>query len=129
MQAALPALAAILALLVYVGPAVNVSRMRVRHNVRAPSVNGPPEFERAFRVHQNTQEQLVLFIPALWLFTLLVSALWGGLIGLVWVAARIFYVYSYLRDPDSRGPGFAVAFACSLVLLLGALAGAIVNLR
>jgi glutathione S-transferase len=129
MQAAFPALATCLALLVYVGTAVNVSRMRVRHNVRAPSVGGPPEFERAFRVQQNTQEQLVLFLPALWLFTLFVSALWGGVIGLVWVAARAFYVYSYLRDPDSRAPGFAVAFISSIVLLLGALVGALLNLR
>ena len=129
MEAAFPAIATILALLLYVWAAFNVGRMRGRHNVRAPAVTGPPEFERAFRVHQNTQEQLVLFLPALWLFVLLVSAFWGGAIGLVWVAARVYYAYCYLRDPETRGPGFGVAAACSLILLLAALASAIVNLR
>jgi len=129
MQAAFPALVTILALLLYVALAVNVSRMRVRHNVRAPAVTGPPEFERAFRVHQNTQEQLVLFLPALWLFILLVSPVWGGVIGLVWIAGRVIYAFSYLRNPKARGPGFAISAAASVTLLVGALLGAIVNLR
>jgi glutathione S-transferase len=129
MEASFPAIVTILALLLYAGLSFNVGHMRGRHGVPAPSVTGAPEFERAFRVHQNTQEQLVLFIPALWLFVLFVSALWGGMIGLVWIGGRIYYTYSYLRDPDSRGPGFIVALACSAVLLLGALLSAIVNLR
>jgi glutathione S-transferase len=133
MQTSFPAIVTILALLLYAGLSFYVGLMRGRHGVAAPSVTGPPEFERAFRVHQNTQEQLVLFIPALWLFVFFVSALWGGMIGLVWIGGRSYYAYSYFRDPDSRGPGFIVAMTCSLVMLLGALlgalAGAIVNLR
>ena len=129
MQSAFPALVTVLALFFYVWTTVNVSRMRVRHNVQAPSVIGPPEFERAFRVQQNTQEQLVLFLPALWLFVMLVSPVWGGVIGLAWIAGRVLYGYSYLRNPDARGPGFAITGAASLTLLIGALVGAIVNLR
>ena len=129
MQSAFPALVTVLALVFYAWTGVNVSRMRIRHHVRAPSVTGAPEFERAFRVHQNTQEQIVLFLPALWLFVMLVSSLWGGVLGLVWIAGRVLYAVSYLRDPDTRGPGFAIAGVASLVLLLGALVGAIVNLR
>ena len=129
MQAAFPALVTVLALFFYAWAGINVSRMRVRHNVRAPAVSGAPEFERAFRVHQNTQEQLVLFLPALWLFVLLVSPVWGGVIGVVWIAGRVLYAFSYLRNPDSRGPGFAISAAASVALLIGALVGAIVNLR
>lgn len=129
MQAAFPALVTVLALLLYVALSVNVARTRLRHNVKPPSISGPPEFERAFRVLQNTMEQLVLFLPALWLFVLLVSPIWGGIVGLVWVAARILYAYSYLRDPETRIPGFAIAFVCANGLLIGALLGAIVNLR
>jgi glutathione S-transferase len=128
-EAAFPALVAILALLVYIATFVNAGRMRHRFDVKAPSVSGPPEFERAQRVQQNTLEQIVLFMPALWLFVLLVSGFWGGVVGLVWVAGRIFYAVSYQRDPETRGPGFIVALAASAILLLGALAGAIVNLR
>lgn len=80
-------------------------------------------------MHQNTQEQLVLFLPALWLFAMLVSPIWGGVIGLAWIAGRVLYATSYLRNPDSRGLGFAITGAASIVLLIGALVGAIANLH
>ena len=70
MQAAFPALVAILALTVYIGTFINAGRMRHRFDVKAPSVTGPPEFERALRVQQNTLEQIVWFLPSLWLFVL-----------------------------------------------------------
>jgi len=123
-----PALVTVLALLLYAATGFRVGQMRARHNVMAPSVSGPPEFERAFRVQQNTLEQIVLFIPALWLFAFLVSPNWAGAIGLVWIGGRICYGSSYLRDPQKRGPGFLVAFGAAAVLLVGALVGAIVKL-
>jgi glutathione S-transferase len=129
MPAAFPGLVTILALLVYVVTFVNAGRMRHRFDVKAPAVSGPPKFERALRVQQNTLEQLVWFLPALWLFVMLVSPFWGAAIGLVWVAGRVIYGISYMRDPETRGPGFLIAAAASAILLLGALVGAIVNLR
>jgi uncharacterized membrane protein YecN with MAPEG domain len=129
MAAAFPGLVTILALTLYAATGANVGRLRGRHKIEAPSVAGPPEFERAFRIQQNTLEQLALFLPALWLFVLFVSPFWGGVVGLVWVAGRVIYAISYQRNPAARGPGFAIAAISSMVLLLGALAGAIVNLR
>ncbi|HLY44784.1 MAG TPA: MAPEG family protein [Stellaceae bacterium] len=125
---AFPAFVLALALLLYVGVFAAAGRARHRYDVKAPAVTGPPEFERALRVQQNTLEQLVWFIPALWLFGLYVSPLWAGLIGLVWIAGRAHYARSYYRDPESRGPGFMVGFASAAVLLVGALIGIIVRL-
>jgi glutathione S-transferase len=120
---AFPALVSALALLLYVGVFVATGLARRRYDIKAPAVTGPPEFERAYRVQQNTLEQLVWFIPALWLFALYVSPSWGGIIGLVWIAARAYYARSYYRDPETRGPGFVVGFASAAVLLVGALIG------
>src|SRR5579862_433547 len=125
---AFPAFVLALALLLYVGVFAAAGRARHRYDVKAPAVTGPPEFERALRVQQNTLEQLVWFIPALWLFGLYVSPLWAGLIGLVWIAGRAHYARSYYRDPESRGPGFMVGFASAAVLLVGALIAIIVRL-
>ena len=83
---AFPALVVALALFLYVAVFAAAGRARHRYDIKAPAVTGAPEFERAFRVQQNTLEQIVWFIPALWLFALYVSPLWGGLIGLAWVA-------------------------------------------
>lgn len=128
MAAGFPALVAILALVVYISTFLNVGRLRRRFDIKAPSVAGPPEFERALRVQQNTLEQLVWFMPALWLFVLLVSPAWAAVIGLVWVGGRALYAVSYLRDPETRGPGFLIGMLSSAILLLGALIGAIVSL-
>ena len=124
---AFPALVVALALLLYVGVFVSVGRARLRYSIPAPSVTGAPEFERLFRIQQNTLEQLVWFVPALWLFALYASSLWAGLIGLVWIAARAYYAVSYYRDPETRGPGFVTAFASAAVLLLGAIIGILVH--
>jgi glutathione S-transferase len=101
---------------------------RGRYGVAAPAVTGHPDFERAFRIQQNTVEQLVLFLPSLWVFSLEVSQLWGGVIGLVFVAARVVYVVSYRRNPAARGPSFTIGFIAAVLLLLGGLAGTVKTL-
>jgi uncharacterized membrane protein YecN with MAPEG domain len=121
-----PALVTALALFLYVAVFLAAGRARHRYNVKAPAVTGPPEFERAFRVQQNTVEQIVVFLPALWLFAFYVSSLWAGIVGLVWIGGRICYALSYYRDPEKRGPGFIIAMVASLVLLLGGLIGVLV---
>src|SRR5260370_37046599 len=97
-----PALVSALALLLYVAVFVTAGRARARYEIKAPAVSGAPEFERAFRGQQNTLEQLVGFIPALWLFALYASPLRAGLIRLVWSAGRGCYALSYYREPETR---------------------------
>jgi glutathione S-transferase len=118
-----PGLATCLALLVYLWTVIACMRARSRTGIRAPAVVGHPEFERHFRIQQNTLEQLVLFLPSLWVFALAVSPLWGGIIGFVFAFGRALYAASYARDPAARGPGFAIGFVAIVVLLLGGLAG------
>lgn len=128
MSQGFPALVTALALLLYVACFVAVGRARLRFGIKAPAVAGAPEFERAFRVQQNTIEQLVWFVPALWLFALYVSPLWAGILGLVWIGARAFYGISYYREPDSRGPGFIIGFVSSAILLVGGIIGIVATL-
>jgi uncharacterized MAPEG superfamily protein len=123
MIASFPAMVSVLALVLYIAVFAEAGRVRHRLDVKAPAVTGPPEFERAFRVQQNTLEQIVWFIPALWLFAGYVSALWGGIIGLVWIGGRAYYAVSYYRDPEARGPGFLIGFASAAILLVGAFFG------
>jgi glutathione S-transferase len=123
-----PALVTALALLLYAGVFMVTARARARYGIQAPAVTGAPEFERAFRIQQNTLEQLIWFLPALWLFAFYVSPGWAGILGLVWIGGRIHYALSYYRDPEARGPGFMTGFASAAVLLVGALLGIVVDL-
>src|SRR5215470_19888030 len=113
----------IVALLVYFVLGTNVARARGRYRVAAPAVDGHPDFARIYRVQQNTLEQLVLFLPALWLFALTVGDPWAGLIGAFWPIGRILYASAYYRDAEKRGPGFVLTVAATMVLLVGAVIG------
>jgi len=102
---------------------LRVARARARHGVAPPSTEGPPEFARIFRVQQNTLEQLVVFLPALWLFALSIGDRWAALVGLVWLAGRILYAMGYARAPAWRLPGFVLTVVPTVVLILGAAFG------
>jgi len=114
----------VFALLEYVVFGMLVGRARGLYGVKAPAVSGHEIFDRYFRVHQNTLELLVVFVPAMWLFGLYVDPAWAALIGLVYVVARILYLRGYVRDPAKREIGFALSVLPILVLLVGALWGA-----
>jgi uncharacterized membrane protein YecN with MAPEG domain len=105
--------------------AARVGRLRGRTGVDAPATTGHPDFERAYRVHLNTVEQLVLFLPVLWLSVPVIGD-WGtGILGLIWLLGRILYVVSYTRDPATRAPGMIITLGVTTVLALIALYHAI----
>ena len=104
-----------------------VGKQRAKHGVNAPAITGEAEFERAFRIHQNTVEQMVIFLPVLWLFGYYVHPLTGAGLGLVFVISRLIYRKTYLNDPTSRKAGFGIGALAMMVLLLGGLIGAIVS--
>ena len=56
---------AMLALVQYLAFGLFVGRARGKFGVDAPATTGHPEFERYFRAHYNTLEQLIVFLPAL----------------------------------------------------------------
>lgn len=121
------AIVTVLAVFQAFGFAFLVGKQREKHSVKAPAMTGDPEFERAFRVHQNTVEQMVIFIPALWLFGHYVHALIGAGLGLVFVISRFIYRKSYLNDPTSRTAGFGIGALVMMILMIGGLVGAIIS--
>src|SRR3989337_3779205 len=72
------AIVTVLALLQFFWLALQVASARTRYGIAAPAITGNEVFERHFRVHMNTQEQLVLFLPTLWIFAVYVSPLWAA---------------------------------------------------
>ena len=113
----------LLAVVEFVAFGMLVGMARGRFGVPAPAVSGNEEFERRFRVHYNTLEQLVVFLPGLWAFGIYVSAMWAALLGLVFLVGRIIYAVTYIRDPATRGPGMLLSVIPSWVLLLGGIVG------
>jgi uncharacterized MAPEG superfamily protein len=112
---------ALLALFEYLVFALLTGRARQTYNIEAPATTGHPVFERWYRVQQNTVEQLVVFLPALFLFAYNGHTRLAGWLGLLFVVGRVVYARSYVADPKSRSVGFGLGFIAVVLLLVGAL--------
>ena len=83
-----------------------VSQMRGKHGIHAPTTVGHPEFERAFRAHANTVENLILYIPLLWLAAFFYGGQLPFWVGLIWIIGRVLYIAGYSSgDTGKRAPG------------------------
>lgn len=113
------AIVTVLALLQFLWLGIQVARARTRYGVAAPATTGNEVFERHFRVQMNTLEQLLMFLPALWLFATYISPLWAAALGVVFILGRAIYAFSYVRDPRTRALGFALTAFPTLTMLIG----------
>jgi len=122
----LTAVVTVIALLVYLWIGFRVGQMRGKHGVKAPAVTGPAEFECAYRVQVNTLEQLVVFLPLLWLSNayFMMYPMLTGALGLVWIVGRIMYATGYTAEnPGGRSTGFLTSFVATVALLITTIIG------
>jgi hypothetical protein len=115
----------VLALVQFILFGIAVGRARGQYGIKAPATTGNEHFDRYFRVHINTLEQLIVFIPAIWLFAQFVSPLWAAGLGGVYLIGRTLYYFSYVKDPSSRSIGFMLTALPSMVMLVGVLIEAV----
>lgn len=123
-----PAIITLLSLFLFLYTVLAVGVARTKHGVRAPATTGNENFERIFRVQMNTLENLVLFLPALWLFSIYVSLWWTGIIGAVWLLGRAYYIVSYTRSAAARSPGYGISLLAFAVLAIGAAIGVVIRI-
>lgn len=122
------ALITLLSVLLYFWTTLMVGRARGRYKLDAPATTGNPDFERVFRVQQNTLENLAIYLPSLWLFAIALSDRWAAALGVVWLAGRLLYARGYYTQAQKRGPGFVISMVTALVLLVGALIGVVMQM-
>jgi glutathione S-transferase len=101
---------------------------RVKFKVPAPSHEGPEEYMRHVRAHQNTIEHLVMFLPGMWLFALAVSPGWAAGLGIIWPIARLFYALGYYKSANGRRLPLYISMPVVYTFLLGPLIGFILEL-
>lgn len=122
------ALIILLALAQYVFFSIRVGAARGKYHVDAPKTSGDEAWERLYRVQMNTLEQLIVFIPALWIFSMYASAQWALLPGVLFLVGRQLYSMEYIKDPKTRTPGTAVTMLANAVLLVGGLVGVFMSI-
>ncbi len=116
---------ALLALVQFLYFGIAVRRARVRHGIVTPAVSGDETFERFHRAHQNTLEQLVIFLPALYASAYYLNEILTVACGVVYFIGRAWYFRAYIAQPDSRGKGMMLTMLASTVLLVAGLIGAL----
>ncbi|MGI9258092.1 MAG: MAPEG family protein [Gammaproteobacteria bacterium] len=110
------ALVTILAIVITFFFSARVGAARAKLGIDAPAMTGNPTFDRIFRVHANTVEQIVLFIPMLWIATMVVGDVWAAAIGALWVVGRLIYMSGYSVAADKRGPGMLITLGSTGIL-------------
>ena len=116
-------LIAVLAILQLIFFSVLVGQARGAYGIKAPAVSGNEMFERAYRVHMNTLELLVAFLPALFVASKYWPQAYVAAAGAVYLVGRFVYWRSYVAAPASRGIGFGLSMLPILALLIASLVG------
>lgn len=119
------ALVTIAALFLFLATIVRVGRARATYGVIAPATSGHDQFDRHFRVQMNTLEQLVVFLPSIWLFAYYWSDPIAAGLGVLWIIGRIVYMTAYVAEPKTRSIGFGISGLAVLALMIGAVIGAV----
>jgi glutathione S-transferase len=118
-------LIALLALIQFYGFALAVAGARRRYGVAAPATSGNADFERYFRVQQNTLELLIMFLPSLFI----AAAYWNpqlvAAVGAVYLVGRLVYFRGYVRAASQRHTGFMLSIVPATLLALAGLFGVV----
>ena len=117
------AVVTVLTVLLFFYMGMQVGRMRAKHGIKAPAMTGHEQFERAVRVHMNTLEGAMAFLPALWIATIYFGGWIPALAGFVWVMGRVIYMIGYMAAPEKRETGFTIQFLALAVLIVLAVWG------
>jgi glutathione S-transferase len=125
--AILSAAVTILAVMVLIYVMMLVGKTRGRVQIQPPAMGGHPDLERALRVQGNTNEQILIFLPLLWVATLYFHGWIPAALGLVWCLGRVIYAVGYMQETKKRGPGFLISSLCSLALLVLSIWGVAVS--
>jgi uncharacterized membrane protein YecN with MAPEG domain len=105
-----------------------VGRGRATYGVKAPAMSGHPDWERLNRAHQNSIEQLVLFVPLFLSYFAHAGSASAYVLGIVFLVARVLYAWGYIRQAERRSVGAFLTFAVQWWLAVGAVVGLVVKI-
>ncbi len=125
MPLSLPALMTLFAVLWLLFTGFMVGRARGKYKVPAPATTGDPAFERAFRVQMNELENLVAFLPAMWIFAWFGNPRLAALACGVYLVGRVVFAIGYWREARQRRYGFSIATITMAITWSAALAAVV----
>ena len=107
---------------------LKVGMARGKYDIKAPATTGHEVFDRYYRVHMNTMEQLIVFIPAILVFAYFGNPTYAAGLGAFFLVGRIIYFVSYVKDPTKRGLGFIVGWIPMVLMVLAGLVSVLIQM-
>lgn len=97
--------------------------------IPAPKMTGDIYLEKRVRIQGNTLEQMITFVPAMWMFATYVRVDVAAVLGVAFIVGRQLFAWGYMKDEATkRAPGFLITFFAGVIAILGALGGAAYSL-
>src|SRR5215471_10349479 len=112
MPLSLPALVTLALVLWYMFTVFQVGRARGKYKIWAPATTGDPGFERAFRVQMNEIENLVGFLPSMWIYAWFGNPRIAAIAGAVFLVGRVIYALGYWSAAERRSLGYTISTFC-----------------
>ena len=104
---------------------MRVGFSRRKYGVKAPAMSGNEQWERLNRIHQNTLEVYIIFIPSIIGFAYYISINWACIFGCVVLIARILFYLGYKKSAKNRMIGVFMTSIANYTMLIGTFVGAI----
>ena len=124
----LVALVILLSVVEYQFFSVKVGMARGKYDIKAPAITGHEVFDRYYRVHMNTLEQLIVFIPAILVFAYFGNPVYAAGLGAFFPVGRIIYFISYVKDPAKRSLGFIVGWIPMVLMVIAGLVSVVAQI-
>lgn len=125
-------LVAIVTLLICIQYTIFSTQVGIAHGkakIPAPKMTGELNLEKRGRIHLNTLEQMITFLPAMWMFATYVHIEAAAILGVAFLVGRQIFAWGYMQEEATkRAPGFLITFFAGVIAILGALGGAIYKL-
>jgi uncharacterized membrane protein YecN with MAPEG domain len=125
-------LVAIVSLLIFIQYMLFGAQAGLAHGkakIPAPKMTGEINLEKRVRIQANTTEQMITFVPAMWMFATYIHIEAAAALGVAFIIGRQIFAWGYMQeDGGKRTPGFLITFLAGVITVLGALGGAIYKL-
>lgn len=89
----------LIALAYYQILSLQVSQARYKYGIKAPKILGHDDFERVHRTHVNFMENLVVFLPLLFIGGMKFSTNYVFIgVTICWLVSKVVFSYAYIRN-------------------------------
>ena len=95
-----------------------VGRCRKKYHSPPPEIGDNIKLQIANRIHYNSLELFILFLPLFTIFVAFYGDFYGAIVGFLFLIARIIFALGYWKNPSYRSFGSIPSFITIIILIV-----------